>query len=246
MVINPFSSDEALMANWYHPRCFFVHRFKAGHPTSTKAFAGFDDLEKEDQKELTALVKGGHIPKEKAAKAKEAKASPKAKAASSRKKKKDEDKDDEEEAASPAPKKKTAGTKRKAKAAAAEPSDEEEEEEEEEAPKAKKAKASTKKATPAAAAASSSKKKGGAVFAGLTFCLSGNFSVKKAEIEAKVTSNGGKVAGGVTKVVTHVASNEWAKGGEKCSKAKSEGKTCVTEEWIDKAIAAGSLPKADA
>jgi len=240
-VVNPFDPDGSDTLAWYHPRCFFVHRFKQGHPTSTAKFEGFGALEKEDKKELTDLVKGGHI-----AKGKAEKAAPKKAAAS---KKKDAGSRSPSPAAS---KKKTAGTKRKAKAAVSSEDDEDEEEDEEdeeedEKPAAKKAKASTKKA----AAVAPSKKKaaaaaGGSVFSGLTFCLSGKFNVKKADLETRIIQAGGKVAGTVSKVVTHVASNDWDQGGDKCTDAQAKGKTCVTEKWVEKALSSGKLPAADA
>jgi hypothetical protein len=34
----------------YHPQCFFVHKFKNGHPTKSNVFQGFGQLEKADQK----------------------------------------------------------------------------------------------------------------------------------------------------------------------------------------------------
>lgn len=58
--------------------------------------------------------------------------------------------------------------------------------------------------------------------AGLTFCLSGTLSQKKADVEKTIKSNGGKVASSVTAAVTHVIAADPSTGKAETAKAKGE------------------------
>jgi hypothetical protein len=140
------------------------------------------------------------------------------KKAAAKKDEEDENDEDEEVEDKPAPRKKKAAAAPKKRARKADKEEEEggDEEEEEEAPKAKKA---AKK--PAAKAAPAKKAGGSGVLAGLVFCITGinemvlfemfvllfytgKLSNPRSHYEGLIKSNGGAVAGSLTKAVTHV------------------------------------------
>eukprot|EP00039_Didymoeca_costata_P018537 m.333884 g.333884 ORF g.333884 m.333884 type:complete len:688 (-) comp17240_c0_seq1:115-2178(-) len=82
---------------------------------------------------------------------------------------------------------------------------------------------------------------------GLTICISGSFSVSRAQMKLRIEEEGGKVAGSLTKAVTHLLSSEdeVAKGTAKVLKAQDTDVPIVTEEFIDDSIEQGSPVDAD-
>ena len=56
---------------------------------------------------------------------------------------------------------------------------------------------------------------------GLTFCLSGTLSMKKADVEKLIKANGGKISGSVTAAVTHVVAADPSTG--KATQAQEKG-----------------------
>jgi len=75
------------------------------------------------------------------------------------------------------------------------------------------------------------------IFADDTFCLSGKLSMKKADIEKLIKSNGGKIAGTVTKAVTIVIAGD--DSSSKSQKAMEKGIPLKKEEWLQASIDAG-------
>ncbi len=92
---------------------------------------------------------------------------------------------------------------------------------------------------------------GGKPFAGLTFCLTGTLSKKKADVEKMIKAAGGKIAGSVTSAVTHVVAEALGTGkvhrcfitvaNHRCqaSEGVDRGLPVVKESWLDESIASG-------
>ncbi len=95
---------------------------------------------------------------------------------------------------------------------------------------------------------------GGKPFAGLTFCLTGTLSKKKADVEKMIKAAGGKIAGSVTSAVTHVVAEALGTGKvhvfsrgnlpyslKQANEGLERGLAVVKESFLDASIASGSL-----
>jgi BRCT domain type II-containing protein len=67
--------------------------------------------------------------------------------------------------------------------------------------------------------------------------VAGTLSVKRADFEKLITSNGGRVCKTVTNTVTHLVSSET--GTQKCDDAEAKGVKIVTEDWVRNRIESG-------
>jgi len=116
--------------------------------------------------------------------------------------------------------------------------DAEEDEDEDMTPASKKKKAPAKKA----AAAAPAKKKaaaGGKVFDGLTFCVSGSFSLSQSEMRDLIVTNGGKSAATPNRSCDYLVADSI--GSSKTQKAINDGLAIVTEDWVHASIKAGKI-----
>lgn len=110
----------------------------------------------------------------------------------------------------------SSGQKRKSK-------DDEDGEDEDTQPKAKKGKDTSKSSS--------------SVFAGMVFCVSGNFAISQSAMKSLLESNGGSTVSTVNKSCTHVVANEI--GSSKTEKAVEEGIPVVSEAWVNTSIKEG-------
>ena len=74
----------------------------------------------------------------------------------------------------------------------------------------------------------------GPVFAGLTFCVSGAFSVSQGAMKALVEGEGGAVASNVNAAVDYLVTNQPGSG--KYGEAEKKRKAVVTEAWVRASI----------
>jgi hypothetical protein len=122
--------------------------------------------------------------------------------------------------------------------------DAEEDDDEDMTPASKKKKAAPAKKAPAAKkAAAAAAPAGGKAFAGLTFCVSGNFTLSQSEMRDLIVTNGGKNAATPNRSCNYLVADSL--GSSKTAKAISDGLPIVTEEWVQQSIKAGK-PSTDA
>ena len=86
-------------------------------------------------------------------------------------------------------------------------------------------------------------KKGGAIFAGVAFCISGTLSMKRADFVKLISDNGGSVAGSVTKAVQYLITTEEEASNPttKVTAAQNNSIPLVSEDFIVESVKEGKL-----
>ena len=80
---------------------------------------------------------------------------------------------------------------------------------------------------------------------GLTFCLSGRFSVSAAELKALIQQEGGRVSSSLTASTTHLLTvtnaSDSTGPSKKAQEALNQGKSVVDEDWLRDSVTKGQL-----